>query len=297
MANMPSVMTQEKKQRGRPARESIEVARTALWYERVRKVSKWTEYKLEVTFDEVDRVGQKMHKGSRWNKYKFGRASPGRSLLLRVEAKFAGTLIAYDHPIWTLAPCRTVGSTELRHMVELLPMEIADQLIDPESPPNSAFWMRGGTKHRDLIGSMVALARVEGLGHFGAVSGLLALIHDAVNRQLEEQHFDCHVALAQAAAIEYRNRGNEVYAWRLESYVFSRWLETEYRSKQLRVVVEAMRSLNMGPSVPWMPRQGGLALGQPNAHRHAAALQDTRGFWVGQKLAGMAIQMGLSSGG
>lgn len=289
-------MTYEKKHKGRPPRESLEVARTALWYDRVRKVSQWTEYKLEVAFDEVNRLRQKKHKGSRWNKYKFGRASPGRPLLLDVEEKFPGTLLAYDHPIWTLAARRAMNSRELRGLVGLLPQEIAGLLIDPASPPNSAFWVRDELKHRDLIASMLAMVRARGIGHFGAVAGLLALVHDAINRQLEEQHFDCHVALADAAAHAYEHLDDEVYAWRLESYIFSRWLETNYRNTRMREVVEAMRGLEKGPSAPWMPRQGGLALGRPNAHRHADALQDTRGFWVGQKLAGMASQMGLAGG-
>jgi hypothetical protein len=293
---MPDVMTQEKKHKGRPPRESLEVARTALWYERVRKVSGWTEYRLEAAFDKVDRLGRGMHKGSRWNKYKFGRASPRRPLLLGVEEKFAGTLLAYDHPIWTLAASRTLNSQELRGLVGLLPPEIAGLLIDPASPPNSAFWVRNELEHRELIASMLAMVRARGIGHFGAVAGLLALRHDAVNRQLEEQHFDCHVALADAAARAYGHLDDEVYAWRLESYVFSRWLDTNYRDKRMREVVEAMRGLETGPSAPWMPRQGGLALGRPNAHRSSAALQDMRGFWVGQKLAGMASQMGLAGG-
>jgi len=294
---MLAAMKQEKKRIGRPPRESLEVARTALWYDRVRKVSQWTEYKLEVAFDEVDRVGRGMHKGSRWNKYKFGRASPGRLLLLRVEAMFPGTLLAYDHPIWTLAASRKVSPRELRALVELLPPEIGGLLIDPESPPNCAFWVRDELKHRDLIASMLAMVRARGIGHFGAVAGLLALVHDAINRQLEGQHFDCHVALANAATQAYGHLDDEVYAWRLESYVFSRWLETNYRNARMREVVEAMRALDKGLSAPWTPKQGGLPLGRPNVHRYADASRDTRGFWVGQKLASMASQMGLAGGG
>lgn len=293
---MTTVMAAEQKQRGRPAREPLEAARTALWYDRVLEQSEWTEYKLEVTFDDVKRVGGKKHKGSRWNKYKFGRASPGRDLLLRVDEMFPGTLLSYDSPMWTLAIRSTIASNELRGLIELLPKRIASALVDRESPPDSAFWMRNDASHRDMIRSMLELGRADVPGHSGAVSGLLALIHDAVNRQLEEQHFECHVALAQAAAHGYRHRPDTSYTWRLESNILGRWLRTEYRSKAMRKVVESMRGLEKGQIAPWMPQQGGLALAQPNAHRNANALLEQRGFWVGQELVKLAHEMGLDPG-
>lgn len=289
-------MAAEKKQRGRPAREPLEAARTALWYDRVLERSEWTEYKLEVTFDDVKRVGGKKHKGSRWNKYKFGRASPGRDLLLRVEEMFPGTLRSYDSPIWTLAIRNSLAPSELRGLIELVPKPVSNALVDRESPPDSVFWMRNDASHRDMLRSILALGRAEFPGHSGAVCGLLALIHDAVNRQLEEQHFDCHVALAQAAAHGYRHRPDTPYTWRLESNILGRWLSTEYRSKPMRKVVESMRALEKGPFAPWMPQQGGLALGQPNAHRNACDLLERRGFWVGQELVKMAHEMGLDAG-
>lgn len=291
---MTTVTTAEKKQRGRPVRESLEAARTALWYERVLEVSQWTEYKLEVTFDDVNRVGGKKHKGSRWNKYKFGRASPGRDLLLRVEEKFPGTLVGYDHPMWTLAISRTLAPHELRALIGRLPKQVSDELVDRESPPDSAFWMRNDASHRDMIRSMLELGRTDPPGHTGTVSGLLALIHDAVNRQFEEQHFECHIALAAAAARGYRKRPDRRYSGRLESNIMGRWLETEYRNKEMRAVVDSMRELDGGPNAPWLPLQSELALGWPSAHRNASALLEQRGFWACQKLAKMAREMGLA---
>lgn len=294
---MSDLMTHEKTTRGRPPRESLEVARTALWYRRVRDVSGWTEYRLELAFDEADRAGRGLRKGTRWNKYKFGKASPGRQLLVRVETAFPGTLFAYDHPIWTLAVERTLPSMELRRLVGLLPHEIADLLVDPDSPPTSVFWMRPQLDHRAVIASMRAMVRARGIGHFGAVAGLLALIHDAANRQLDQQHFDCHVALADAASHAYGQVGDASYAWRLEAYIFRRWLETDYRASEMREVVEAVRALDRGPQVPWMPRQGKLELGKPNAHRNSDRAEDARGYWAAQKLAVTAKLLGFSIDG
>lgn len=290
-------MKKENHQRGRPRRESLEIARTALWYRRVRDVSGWSEYRLELTFDEAGRAGRGLRKGTRWNKYKFGKASPGRQLLERVETAFPGTLFAYDHPIWTLAVERLLPSTELRRLVGLLPPEIADLLVDPDSPPTSVFWMRPELDHRAVISSLRSIVRERGIGHFGAVAGLLALIHDATNRQLDQQHFDCHVALADAAARAYGKVDEAAYAWRLEAYVFRHWVETEYRKPQMKGIVEEVRALESGPQVPWIPRQRILDLGQPNVHRNTEKEQDARGYWAAETLAAKAMKFGLSGGG
>jgi hypothetical protein len=286
-------MPLEKKQRGRPAREPMEVARTARWYDFVRETSNWTEFKLEVTFDKLDRQEGKKHRSSRWNKYRFGRASPGRELLLRVEERFPGTLGAYDHPMWELATRRTMSSQEFRNLIRRLPW-IQAALVDPESRPESLFWIRCDSDHRSMVRAMLALERTEPFGHSGALTGLLALIHDAVNRQREEQHFECHVALAKAASYGYGLHPNAVYTWRLESIVLGRWLETEYTRRQFREVVESMRRVAKGPVPPWMPKQPALGLVEPSAHRNAAERQERRGFWVGQKLLKMAGDYGLA---
>lgn len=214
----------------------MEVARTARWYDFVRETSGWSELRLEVAYDKLDRPEGKAHRSSRWNKYRFGRASPGRELLLRVEQTFPGTLAFYDHPMWELAARRTMSSQELRNLIRRLPW-IQAELVDPESRPESQFWVRSDSDHRSMVRAMLALERTEPYGHSGALAGLLSLIHDAVNRQREEQHFDCHVALALAASYGYHLYPNAVYTWRLESIVLGRWLETEYRRTQFREVV------------------------------------------------------------
>jgi hypothetical protein len=275
---------------GRPPRDPAETVRTAIWYDRVRNWSGKTELQLEIEFDELDRAGRGLHKSSRWNKYRFGRASPGRDLLLRVETKYPGTLVPYDHPIWRLTTSETLSAGELRSLLALLPEPVANLLLDPSARERSPFWARSESDHRQVIVNALALARSWNIGHIGVLSGLLLLVHDAVNRQLEQQHFDCHVAIAWRAARAYAASPlrDKVFAWRLESYLLGRWLSTEYRRTDLREVVEEIRNLRHGPAAPWVPRQGRLALAKFNAGLQAQAQLEARGFWVCQRLEALA---------
>ena len=281
------------KRTGRPPRASIDVVRTIFWYWWVLETSQWSEYKLEVIFDEKDRRALGLHKGSRWNKYKFGKASPSRRLLEEVDQKFPGTLRCYDHPLWTLANEERIAATDLRSLMEQMPREMVAGLVDVDSPAGSPFWVREEAQSDELIKSMLALQSKPKLGYYAVMAGLLLLIHDSTNRQKEMQHFESHVAMAYAATNLPRNVSSETYAWRMESLVLGRWLQTEYKNKRLRDVVDQMRGLKSGPQPPWGPRQSSLALGSVNVRKEANDQRDKMGYWAIHELAKTAKELGL----
>ena len=269
---------------GRPRRQPIDIVRTVYWYEFVKQASRLSESKLEIKFDELDREARGMHRGSRWNKYKFGSSSPSRELIERVELAFAGTQALYDHVLWDLVSGQRLRPAELRVAIARLPGKVARLFIDPSATQDSPFWLLLGFNYQDVIRSLVKLMKNGRLDHFFLVAALIAIAHDGSNRQFELQHFEAHVMLAKSA-LGYRFPVGSPLAWRLEAMVFGKWLETDYRDASLRKIVADLRGLESGPSPPWLIPQQSLPLGKLNPMKVKMEEWEAKAFWTASKLA------------
>jgi hypothetical protein len=272
------------KPRGRPARSPVEVERTIAWYYRVREVSGLSESKLEIAFDECDRAARGMHRGSRWNKYKAGIASPRRELLERVERLFPMSLPVFDHPLWLLLGSEQLGASTLRQALCSLPKDLTVRLVDESAPSSSQFWLRSTPDEREVSTLMVSWRPKSNVDRLSLLAALVALAHLAVMRQDEEAHYACHAAIASAAHRPLAGRFPEPQAWRLESMLLLAWLRTEYRHPRLRAVMAELRTIRTGPPVPWASPQGALRLGRDANKKETSDLQHARGYWVAQRL-------------
>lgn len=280
-------MEQRSVRRGRPPRAPIEVIRAVTWYYAVRRASKWTERHLETHFDKLDRVGLGKHRGTRWNKYKAGITTPSRELVEQVGRVFKGTHEVFDHPVWRLAGSESISAMELRDLIAALPRDLAVLFIRLDATAQGEFWVRGDLDHRSAVMELMKQHQANLASHLTAIAGLLALVHDARTRQKEEQHFEVHLAIAAVASVEARRQGDKfinLWSWRLESLLLENWLETEYTKPAYREVLEELRSMTSGPLVPWAPRQTSLKLGRGPNKREAADLQNSRGYWAGQRI-------------
>ena len=278
-------MEQQVTRRGRPSRPPIEVVRVVTWYYAVRRASKWSETKLEIHFDKLDRSGLGRHRGSRWNKYKAGITTPSRDLLEQVGRAFKGTLDVFDHPVWRFAVATRLDPSELRDLIEALPQEVANHFVRHGAPANSDFWLRGALDHRAITKQLLECQQEDAASHLTVLAGLLALVHDAKTRQLEEQHFEAHLAIASAAAASAQFQHDKfrcLWAWRLEALLLQSWLDTEYTEDRYSEALGGLRAITSGPLVPWAPRQTSLKLGRGPNKKEAADLHHSRGYWAGQ---------------
>lgn len=273
--------------RGRPPRPQIEVVRVVTWYYAVRKASKWSETKLEIYFDKLDRSSLGRHRGSRWNKYKAGITTPSRDLVEQVGRAFKGTIEVFDHPVWLLASSERLGVPVLRDLVLALPRDIAAHLVRPGAVATSEFWVRNDLDHEAVAAQFLQSHGKQAAAHLSVVAGLLALAHDAKVRQLESQHFAMHLAVAAIAAHAEQIKDDKFSArlsWRLEALVLQRWLDTEYTEPRYRAAIGELRAISSGPLVPWASVQGSLKLGRGPSKKEAADLQNSLGYWVGQRV-------------
>lgn len=284
--------------RGRPPRPQVEVVQVVTWYYTVRKASKWSETKLEIYFDKLDRSSLGRHRGSRWNKYKAGITTPSRELVEQVGLAFKGTLEVFDHPVWVLASTESPDTQELRELVMALPCEIAVHLLRPDAVDTSDFWVRTDLDHQAVAAQLMQSHRERAATRLSVVAGLLALAHDARARQLEEQHFAIFLAVAAVAANAEQTEDDKFSAWlswRLEALVLQRWLETEYTEHRYRNALGELRAISSGPLVPWAPVQGSLKLGRGPNKKEAADLQNSRGYWAGQRVLAWQRENRLSA--
>lgn len=284
--------------RGRPPRPQIEVVRVVTWYYAVRKASKWSETKLEIYFDKLDRSSLGRHRGSRWNKYKAGITTPSRDLVAQVGRAFKGTLEVFDHPVWRLASSERLGTPDLRDLVMALPRETAAQFVRPGATATSDFWVRNELDHQAVAAQFLQSHREQAGTHLSVMAGLLALAHDAKARQLESQHFAIHLAIAAVGAHAEQIEDEKFRAWlswRLEALVLQRWLDTEYTEPRYRDAIGELRAISSGPLVPWAPVQGSLKLGRGPNKKEAADLQNSRGYWVGQRVLAWQRENRLSA--
>lgn len=273
--------------RGRPPRPQIEVIRVVTWYYAVRRLSKWSETKLEIYFDKLDRSSLGRHRGSRWNKYKAGITTPSRDLVEQVGRVFRGTLEVFDHPVWRLATSERLASPALRDLVMALPREIAMHFVRPGAVATSEFWVRNDLDHQEVAGQLLRLHQEKAATHLTVVAALMALAHDAKARQLEEQHFAVHLAVAAVAANAEQTEADKFsswWCWRLEALLLQRWLDTEYTEHRFTAALAELRAISSGPLVPWAPVQASLKLGRGPNKKEAADLQNSRGYWAGQRV-------------
>jgi len=126
------------------------VVRVVTWYYAVRRLSKWSETKLEIYFDKLDRAGLGRHRGSRWNKYKAGITTPSRELVEQVGRAFKGTLEVFDHPVWLLASSERLGTPALRDLVLALPRDISGHIVRPGATATSDFWVSNDLDHQAI---------------------------------------------------------------------------------------------------------------------------------------------------
>ncbi len=272
--------------------------RTITWYYAVRRVSKLTETKLEVRFDECDRAGRGMHRGSRWNKYRYGTSSPSRELLDKVDASFPGTLAVFDHPVWMLAGKVPLDDLSFRYLIERLPASAYQFFVLPEVPDTSIFWLAPNIDHRHVLRSLSELSELgkSDIDRLTEVASVLTLIEIARIRKDEMQHFECHVHLAKSTSKRYPAEAEEALTWRLEAAIFERWLGTEYGAPTYRQLVDDMRNITLGPVPPWTPAQAVLRLGRSIGRREVADLQSSRGFWVAKKVEAWPTMTDLNEG-
>ncbi|MDN3922557.1 hypothetical protein [Roseateles violae] len=268
---------------GRPKRSPLEVARTAAWFEFVRIISGWTGSRLEKHFDERDQAARDRHRGTRWNKYKFGRTSPARSLLERVDQRFPKTLAAYDHVVWDLAGTPSTSAGDLRAMAGRLPQEVSTLFLDPQASATSPFWLRQDFNHRSVIVAVCDLFDARQIGHFEVVAALLTVAHDALLRQLERQHFETYIAIAHKAR-GYALGPGVPLAWRLEAFIFGSWLKTEYRDPEIREKMALLRSVEEGPHPPWLQQQRPLAFAREKPRLDQRGEEERKAFWAACKL-------------
>jgi hypothetical protein len=274
---------------GRPSRPSIEIARTAWWYAAVRAASGWTEVKLERYFDETGREAMGIRRGSRWNKYRFGRSSPKRKLLERVNERFPGTLNIYEHGVWRLAGSDEVSPLELRRLAQHLPQPLVELIVDRNAPEHSPFWLLPDFSHRVVIGAVASSQPSLNLYHLDAVSALLVLARDGLQRQQERQHYEAYVAMAHQACRFYREIKHPI-VWRLEANLFNAWLATEYKTAEFRATLSALRRVSSGNPTPWEPSVGteiGNFGTQSDPRAALQARKDSRGYWAACKLSEM----------
>lgn len=277
-------MATVKRPRGRPTRRALDAIRTAYWFYLVCYVSELSERELENQFDSCARLERGLPRGTRWNKYKLGRSSPSRALLDQVEAAYPGTIRIYDHRFWEFVQSEVISPPALFEHLSRLPKQIVDLFIHPDAEAGSDFWLRGDFKPKAVFEQ---LRKWEGTGeitHLLYVEVLLAVIHDARNRQLEAQHFTVHVELAALAARTHQGDTFAPLAWQIEAFIFSRWLRTDYRSPRLREVVGALRGKHSGPPAPWnnklrtVPRHSGT-------ETPTRSFSNLHGYWAARQLS------------
>lgn len=263
------------------------MVRVVTWYYAVRRLSKWSETKLEIYFDKLDRAGLGRHRGSRWNKYKAGITTPSRELVEQVGRAFKGTLEVFDHPVWLLASSERLGTPALRDLVLALPRDISGHIVRPGATATSDFWVSNDLDHQAIAAQFLQSHREQAGTHLPVMAGLLALAHDAKARQLESQHFAMHLALAAVGAHAEQIEDDKFSAWlswRLEALVLQRWLDTEYTEQRYKAAIGELRAISSGPLVPWAPVQVSLRLGRGPNKKEAADLQNSRGYWVAQRV-------------
>lgn len=257
------------------------------WYYAVRSASKWSETKLEIHFDKLDRSGLGRHRGSRWNKYKAGITTPSRELVEQVGRTFRGTLELFDHPVWRLAAAENLSASELKDLITALPRDVAVLFVRHGAPARSDFWVRSDLNHRAVAKQLLQWQQEGAASHLTVLAGLLALAHDAKTRQLEEQHFEAHLLIAAVAAVAAQlqhDKFSEWQSWRLEALLLQKWLDTEYTERRYRDALEELRAICSGPLVPWAPKQTSLKLGRGPNKKEAADFQNSRGYWAGQRV-------------
>jgi hypothetical protein len=256
------------------------------WCHAVRFLAGWTETKLEAFFTEPERAAKATSRPTRWNKYRFGRASPPRDLLEPVNEKFPATLAVHDHVVWTLADLQQPSSEQLRQLAERLTPRFADLLLDPKVTKLQLFWRRCDISPRALI--TVAGLQADGnhIAYMEAVAALLWIAHEGVLRQDELQHFESYVAIVHAAQGHYeRVVVNEPMAGRLEAHLFANWLDTNYRTLHYARTVHELRRLQTGPQAHWIKSQKKLILSDESRLTELRHSRDQRGYWAARKLA------------
>jgi hypothetical protein len=248
-------------------------------------------------FDDVDREATGAHRGSRWNKYKFGRTSPDLRFLQAVEKAYQGTLNFYNHPVWTMASGTSMSNAELGECISRMPREISRIFAEKEEDLYSSFWVRPELNHRDVIKTIFATRIRDDYGYFQRVAVLLAFIRDAALRQREAQHFESHVALARLANSWYKGRTEGPTIWRMEAFVFLNFVNTRYRKELYKRVVQDLSAITQGDHPPWLAVNMSLELSKGNSVREELSERDKRGYWIGAKLAHVAQELGFSQDG
>lgn len=283
-----AAMEEKKAARGRPSRTALEAVRVVIWYYEVRRLSGLSESKLEVAFDQLNRVELGRHGGSRWNKYKAGITTPGQDMLRTVGNYYSGAYNIFHHPVWALAADGEIGWASLRGQVARLPVELQVLFVRKEAPTECDFWIIEELDHRAVIDQLLKWFMEGYVSRLTALAALLVLIHDGQLRQREAQHFDSHVAVSVVAALQEPARDDEFAAftaWRLESILLQRWVRTQYADAERLRRISELCAISSGPLVPWAHPQASLKLGRGPNKKEVADLQASKGYWVGQRVA------------
>lgn len=176
----------------------------------------------------------------------------------------------------------------MRDAIQRLPLYIHTLFVDPASTPHDHFWMRCDFDHRRVIAALrrdwPKFAVKLQVHYLHVLAGFSALIQDSLRREREVQHFETHVALAKTAAA-WPQRTHRPHAWRLESVLFGRMLETRYRDPLFKTKLEWLRhSTTIGPLPPWEAPQRSFQFGRPVENKTKLDLRDAKGYWVGLRL-------------
>lgn len=87
-----------------PKRTEVDVIRTAIWYELIKKkLSANTAYEMERKLEPgafgYNEYHEQYHK-NKWSKYQVGARTPNRALIAKVDCQLSGTKYLIDHVLW-----------------------------------------------------------------------------------------------------------------------------------------------------------------------------------------------------
>ena len=234
---------------GRPIRSPVEIARVAVWFAAIAG-GKQSGADLERKIRAAKSPGEMAHT-SKWSKYRHGKSTPSQDLIRRADRVIRGSAKIFDHPLWDLTASPSMPPAELRSALLRLD-EGVEWFLDTNHPENieTPFWLSPRFDHRTVIRHVLSERNRNTnlqVSYLERTALLAALIHDALNRQRQVQHFEAHQALAIHAA----NVGQEVssktpWLWKLEPVLLERWLQTEYRHPELRRAMTRYSAVDFG---------------------------------------------------
>lgn len=264
------------KKTGRPARFAVDILRGSAWAHAI-----WSGRKDTRRLAEAIGCETQSRAADRFYKYQRGLSTPPATVVARVDKVLKGSALIYDHPLWELVRAGSMNPDELRFHVQRLP-EFGEWLIDKDLPARSKspFWRSPMQSHRDVVGLVLAVdteRRHPLWNYLGRTAVLAALIHDALHRQRQVQHFEAHVALVRHLQTTSEHfRAFHPWTGRAEAMLAERWLDTEYRIPLLQKWMKHLRSIDHSDVHLTLASK----LASSDVAKEKKRLQALRGRWV-----------------